>query len=58
MIRASDQAEVENLAEYGNIPIINGLTDLSHPCQVLADLMANPAEYKGKLDGLKDVLHR
>lgn len=52
MIRTYDQAEVENLAEYGNIPIINGLTDLSHPCQVLADLMTI-REYKGKLDGLK-----
>lgn len=52
MIRTFDQAEVENLAEYGNIPIINGLTDLSHPCQVLADLMTI-REYKGKLDALK-----
>lgn len=52
MIRTFDQAEVENLAEYGNIPIINGLTDLSHPCQLLADLMTI-REYKGKLDGLK-----
>ena len=52
MIRTFDQAEVENLAEYGNIPIINVLTDLSHPCQVLADLMTI-REYKGKLDGLK-----
>lgn len=52
MIRTFDQAEVENLAAYGNIPIINGLTDLSHPCQVLADLMTI-REYKGKLDGLK-----
>lgn len=52
MIRTFDQAEVENFAEYGNIPIINGLTDLSHPCQVLADLMTI-REYKGKLDGLK-----
>ena len=52
MIRTFDQAEVENLAEYGNIPIINGLTDLSHPCQVLADLMTIRG-YEGKLDGLK-----
>ncbi len=52
MIRTYEQSEVENLAEYGNIPIINGLTDLSHPCQVLADLMTI-REYKGKLDGLK-----
>ena len=52
MIRTYEQAEVENLAEYGNIPIINGLTDLSHPCQVLADLMTI-REYKNKFEGLK-----
>ena len=39
MIRTYEQAEVEALAEYGSIPIINGLTDYCHPCQVLADLM-------------------
>ena len=39
MIRTFDQKEVEDLAEFGNIPVINGLTDSSHPCQVLADLM-------------------
>ena len=51
MIRTFAQEEVENLAEYGDIPIINGLTDFSHPCQVLADLMT-VREYKNKLDGL------
>jgi ornithine carbamoyltransferase len=39
MIRTFEQKEVEDLAEYGSIPIINGLTDYAHPCQVLADLM-------------------
>ena len=52
MIRTFDQAEVEALAEYGSIPIINGLTDYAHPCQVLADLLTI-REHKGKLQGLK-----
>ena len=39
MIRTFEQSEVENLAKFGSIPIINGLTDFCHPCQVLADLM-------------------
>ncbi len=52
MIRTFDQAEVEALAEYGDIPVINGLTDFSHPCQILADLMT-VREYKGELEGLK-----
>jgi len=52
MIRTFEQSEVEALAEYGSIPIINGLTDFSHPCQVLADLMTI-REHKGKLEGLK-----
>jgi len=52
MIRTFDQTEVEALAEYGDIPVINGLTDFSHPCQVLADLMT-VREYKGGLEGLK-----
>ena len=52
MIRTFDQQEVEDLAAYGSIPVINGLTDFSHPCQVLADLMTI-REYKGSFDGLK-----
>ena len=52
MIRTFAQAEVEALAKYGSIPIINGLTDYAHPCQVLADLMTI-REHKGKLQGLK-----
>src|SRR5437588_9653982 len=38
MIRTFDHAEVEQLAQHATVPVINGLTDLSHPCQVLADL--------------------
>ena len=52
MIRTFAQKEVEDLAEYGSIPIINGLTDFAHPCQILADLMTI-REVKGKLKGLK-----
>lgn len=52
MIRTFEQKEVEDLAEYGSIPIINGLTDYCHPCQVLADLMTI-REHKMSFDGLK-----
>lgn len=52
MIRTFEQSEVENLAKYGSIPVINGLTDFCHPCQVLADLLT-VREHKGKLEGLK-----
>ncbi len=52
MIRTFAQKEVEDLAEYGDIPIINGLTDYAHPCQILADLMTI-REFKGKIKGLK-----
>ena len=52
MIRTFEQKEVEDLAQYGSIPIINGLTDYCHPCQVLADLMTI-REYKKSFDGLK-----
>ena len=44
MIRTFAQQEVEDLAKYGSIPIINGLTDFCHPCQVLADLMTKESE--------------
>ena len=52
MIRTFKQQDVEDLAKYGSIPIINGLTDFAHPCQVLADLMTI-REHKGRLDGIK-----
>lgn len=52
MIRTFEQKEVEDLAKYGSIPIINGLTDYCHPCQVLADLMT-VREFKKSFDGLK-----
>lgn len=52
MIRTYKQSEVDALAQNGTIPIINGLTDFAHPCQILADLMTI-REYKGSLDGLK-----
>ena len=52
MIRTFAQKEVEDLAQYGSIPVINGLTDYCHPCQVLADLMTI-REYKGGFIGNK-----
>jgi len=52
MIRTFKQSDVEDLARYGTIPVINGLTDLMHPCQILADLFT-VYEHKGKLQGLK-----
>jgi len=52
MIRTFEQREVEMLAQYGSIPIINGLTDYCHPCQVLADLMTI-REHKGHIKGNK-----
>lgn len=52
MIRTYEQKEVEELAKYSDIPVINGLTDDFHPCQVLADLMTI-REFKKRLEGLK-----
>ena len=54
MIRTFDQEEVETLARVGSIPIINGLTDYCHPCQVMADLMTI-REHRGALKGNKLV---
>lgn len=52
MIRTFAQKEVDDLAKYGSIPVINGLTDYCHPCQVLADLMTI-RERKGSFKNLK-----
>lgn len=52
MIRTFKQSDVEDLAKYGSIPIINGLTDLVHPCQILADFQTIE-EHKGHRGGLK-----
>lgn len=54
MIRTFEQKEVEDLAKYGSIPVVNALTDYCHPCQVLADLMTI-REFKGAFEGLKCV---
>lgn len=52
MIRTYAHSDVIELAEEADIPVINALTDLLHPCQVLADLMT-AYEHKGRLEGLK-----
>ena len=52
MIRANSHEMVKELAEYATIPVINGLTDIDHPCQALADI-ETVAEHKGELKGLK-----
>ena len=52
VIRTYGQSEVEELAKYSSVPVINGLTDFAHPCQVLADLMTI-REKKTRLEGVK-----
>jgi len=52
MIRTFDQADVEELARHASIPVINGLTDISHPCQALADVMTI-RERLGRLEGVR-----
>src|SRR6266536_1594031 len=54
MIRTFEQSDVEELAEHASIPVINGLTDSSHPCQALADVMTIRERF-GRLEGLKVV---
>jgi ornithine carbamoyltransferase len=54
MIRTFEQSDVEELAEYASIPVINGLTDSAHPCQALADVMTIHERF-GRLEGLKVV---
>lgn len=53
MIRTFAQSDVEDLAKYGSIPVINGLTDLVHPCQILADFQTIREHKDGQLKGLK-----
>jgi ornithine carbamoyltransferase len=54
MIRTFAQSDVDQLAEHASIPVINGLTDSSHPCQALADVMTIRERF-GRLEGLKVV---
>lgn len=51
MIRAFDHGEVEQLARHADVPVINGLTDLLHPCQIMGDMLTI-VEKKGKVEGL------
>ena len=53
MIRTFDQSDVEELARHGDVPVINGLTDLLHPCQVLADVFTVQESFGRELDGTR-----
>jgi len=50
MIRTDDPQKLNDLAEYGSVPVINGLTDASHPCQIMADIMTYE-EHRGSISG-------
>ena len=52
MIRTDDHAKIEQLAHYASVPVINGLTDMSHPCQIVADLLTL-IEHGNALPGLE-----
>ncbi|WP_340316975.1 ornithine carbamoyltransferase [Rhizorhabdus argentea] len=52
MIRTDDHRKIADLAKYAEVPVINGLTDHSHPCQIMADLLT-VLEHKGTVEGLK-----
>jgi ornithine carbamoyltransferase len=51
MIRTDDHQKARDLAKYADVPVINGLTDMSHPCQIMADLQT-VSEHKGAIEGL------
>ena len=54
MARVFAHSEIVGLAEHGTVPVVNGLSDLLHPCQIMAD-MQTIEEHKGSLEGLKIV---
>jgi len=52
MIRTDDHQKITDLAQHADVPVINGLTDQSHPCQIMADLLT-VLEHKHRLEGLR-----